>query len=89
MWKFREFDAQLLNLMSQCIDPVHGCELTAARGPELITVEIGGQSLFLYGFDQFSELGTRLQPFGDAQDFEELAAFIKLKLSQPDGAGQF
>ena len=79
MWKFREFDAQLLNLMSQCIDPVHGCELTAARGPELITIEIGGQSLFLHGFDQFSELGTRLQPFGDAQDFEGPEALVRFE----------
>ena len=70
MWKFREFDAQLLNLMSQCIDPVHGCELTAAGGPELIAVEVGSQGLFLHGFNQFSELSPRFQPFGDAQGVE-------------------
>ena len=57
--------------MSQCIDAVQGCESATTWGPELISVEVRGQCLFLHGFDQFSELGTRFQPFGDAQDVEE------------------
>lgn len=65
--------------MSQCINAIHGRQFAAARGPELITIEIGGQSLFLHGFDQFSELGTRLQPFGDAQDFEGPEALVRFE----------
>ena len=81
--QFWELDAQLLNLVSQCIDTVHGCELTAAGGPELIAVEIGGQGFFLHGFNQFSELSARFQPFGDAQKGDGLRFLSALKPSQP------
>ena len=65
--------------MPQCINAIHGRQLAAAGGPELIAIEVGGQSLFLHGFDQFSELGTRLQPFGDAQDVEGPEALVRFK----------
>ena len=53
--------------MSQRIDAIHGRQLASARRPELIAIEDGGQSLFLHGLDQFSELSPRFQPFCDAQ----------------------
>ena len=65
--------------MSQCINAIHGRQLAAAGGPELIAVEVGGQSLFLHGFDQFSELGTCLQPFGDAQDVEGPETLVRFE----------
>ena len=65
--------------MPQCINTIHGRQLAAAGWPELITIEIGGQSLFLHGFDQFSELGTCLQPFGDAQDVEGSEALDRIE----------
>ena len=63
--------------MSQCTDAIHGRQLAAARWPELIAIEVGGQSLFLHGLDQFSELGTCLQPFGDTQDVEGAEALVR------------
>mgnify|MGYP004217103043 CR=1 FL=1 len=54
--------------MSQCLNAIQGRHFAAAGGPELIAIEVGGQSLFLHGLDQFSELGAGLQPFGDTQN---------------------
>ena len=65
--------------MPQCINAIHGRQLAAAGRPELIAIEVGGQSLFLHGFDQFSELGTCLQPFGDAQDVEGSEALDRIE----------
>ena len=65
--QFREFNAQLFHFMPQPIDVVQGRQFAAARRPELIAVEVASQGLFLKGFDQFSELSPRFQPFCDAQ----------------------
>ena len=65
--------------MSQCINAIHGRQFAATGGPELITIEIGGQSFFLHGLDQFGELGTCLQPFGDAQDVEGSEALDRIE----------
>ena len=65
--------------MSQCINAIHGRQLAAAGRPELIAIEVGGQSLFLHGLYQFSELGTCLQPFGNAQDVEGPEALVRIE----------